>query len=320
MKRINIIIKASVLILLAMALYWAAPKTPDAKDVLDLELTEESIAVHPTPTTLMKYELIHEEPLPLPSLSVKELRIPGDVSWCKDEGLHVDMDTTTRLGDPYGVPGKLLYAISLKETRKSRYKVSNKGASGTFQIMPATSEEFGVVDNMDYCSAGDGSARYLAYLHLVLFDTPIYNGDASTYRYVLAAYNAGLGRVKTPKGLFIPNFKETTDYVNTIIDYYEGELHYVARGERLSTILEDYGISLEDFKLANRFAIIDSTDLRYGEFVRIVLDNSTYVVQPGDTLYHLARKANTTVGKLRIDNRLTSNVLSVGQVLTINQL
>ena len=45
--------------------------------------------------------------------------------------------------------------------------------------------------------------------------------------------------------------------------------------------------------------------------------SNTYVVQKGDSLYSIARKLNTTVDELKRLNNLTSNTLSIGQVLTI---
>ena len=46
-------------------------------------------------------------------------------------------------------------------------------------------------------------------------------------------------------------------------------------------------------------------------------DNFTHTVIKGDTLYGLARRYKTTVEKLKSQNNLTSNVLSIGQELVI---
>lgn len=46
--------------------------------------------------------------------------------------------------------------------------------------------------------------------------------------------------------------------------------------------------------------------------------NDTYVVKKGDTLWGIAKKYNTTVNKIKELNSLTSNTLSIGQILKIN--
>ena len=42
-----------------------------------------------------------------------------------------------------------------------------------------------------------------------------------------------------------------------------------------------------------------------------------YIVQKGDSLYKIANKYNTTVDELKRVNNLTTNILSIGQVLKI---
>ena len=44
----------------------------------------------------------------------------------------------------------------------------------------------------------------------------------------------------------------------------------------------------------------------------------TYVVNKGDTLWSIARKYNTTVEDIKRLNDLTSNIISIGQVLRVN--
>ena len=47
------------------------------------------------------------------------------------------------------------------------------------------------------------------------------------------------------------------------------------------------------------------------------IGSNVYVVQRGDTLYSIANKFNVTVAELKAANKLTSNLLNVGQRLTI---
>ena len=47
---------------------------------------------------------------------------------------------------------------------------------------------------------------------------------------------------------------------------------------------------------------------------------NTYQVKPGDTLYSIARKYNTSVDNIKALNNLTSNNLSIGQQLKIKEV
>ena len=47
------------------------------------------------------------------------------------------------------------------------------------------------------------------------------------------------------------------------------------------------------------------------------ITTNTYVVQKGDSLYSIARKYSTTIDKIKDLNNLTTNLLSIGQVLLI---
>ena len=48
-----------------------------------------------------------------------------------------------------------------------------------------------------------------------------------------------------------------------------------------------------------------------------IVDTNTYIVKKGDTLYSIARTFNTTVDELKRINKLSNNVLSIGQTLLI---
>ncbi|WP_162261588.1 LysM peptidoglycan-binding domain-containing protein, partial [Liquorilactobacillus mali] len=47
-------------------------------------------------------------------------------------------------------------------------------------------------------------------------------------------------------------------------------------------------------------------------------DKKTYTVKSGDSLWQLAVKYNTTVTQIKSANHLSSDIIYVGQILTIN--
>ena len=50
------------------------------------------------------------------------------------------------------------------------------------------------------------------------------------------------------------------------------------------------------------------------------LDETTYVVKKGDTIYSIAREFNTTVDKIKKLNNLDSNIISIGQILIVKEV
>ena len=53
------------------------------------------------------------------------------------------------------------------------------------------------------------------------------------------------------------------------------------------------------------------------EIIEVPTSDTTYTIQAGDTLYAIAKKYNTTVEKLKQQNNLTTNTLTIGQKLSI---
>lgn len=101
-----------------------------------------------------------------------------------------------------------------------------------------------------------------------------------------------------------------------------GTINYTVKsGDNLYAIARKYNTTVDEIKKLNKLA---SNTLSIGQVLKIPittpsqeLPSETYVVQRGDSLYSIARKLGTTVDKLKNFNNLTSNLLSVGQVLKI---
>jgi soluble lytic murein transglycosylase-like protein len=108
-----------------------------------------------------------------------------------------------------GVDPVLLYSIMHRESSFKRYAVSNKGARGLMQLMPATAVRFGVRDIFDPAQNVEGGARYVRFL------LDRFGGDV---RLALAGYNAGEGAVDKYHG--VPPYSETQEYVRRIGERY----------------------------------------------------------------------------------------------------
>lgn len=92
----------------------------------------------------------------------------------------------------------------------------------------------------------------------------------------------------------------------------------VQKGDSLYSIAREYGTTVDEIKNLNN---LSSNLLRIGQILKIPTSNkieATYTVQRGDSLYSIAKKYNTTVDELKRLNNLTSNLLSIGQILIIS--
>jgi len=105
-----------------------------------------------------------------------------------------------------GVSADLLRSVMKQESGFRPCAVSSKGAMGLMQLMPATAEQFGIVDPFDPVSNLDGGARFLKQL------LTKYGGDLPK---TLGAYNAGPATVDAAGA--VPAIPETMDYVRQIL-------------------------------------------------------------------------------------------------------
>ena len=92
--------------------------------------------------------------------------------------------------------------------------------------------------------------------------------------------------------------------------------YVVQMGDTLYGISKQFGVSVEDIKLAN--GLVNNTII-VGSVLQIptIETTSLYVVKSGDTLYSIARKYNVSVLELKNINNLTSDNLAIGQQLRI---
>lgn len=132
----------------------------------------------------------------------------------KKLGIHLQEASRT-----HGVDYALLQALIATESGFDPVAVSPKGAVGLMQLMPDTARRYGVAGDSknpvekkltDPRTNIKVGTRYLSYL-LDLFPGQL--------ELALAAYNAGEGAVQRA-GNKIPNYKETQNYVKTVMQLY----------------------------------------------------------------------------------------------------
>ncbi len=117
--------------------------------------------------------------------------------------------------------------------------------------------------------------------------------------------------------LIVPN-ENNEEKPETTISY------TVKKGDSLWKIANEYNVSVNDIINLNN---LTSNILQVGQVLLIPVTTTrppeppimetTYTVQRGDSLWSIANKFNTTVEKLRAVNNLTTDILQIGQILTI---
>jgi hypothetical protein len=110
-----------------------------------------------------------------------------------------------------GLEPELVESVAKVESGLLQNAVSNKGAIGLMQLMPATAAALGA-NASEADSNALGGARYLRELLLR------YQGN---YALALAAYNAGPGAVSKYRG--VPPYAETVAYVRKVLREYQRE-------------------------------------------------------------------------------------------------
>jgi len=106
----------------------------------------------------------------------------------------------------HGIRKDLVRAVIQVESGFNPRAISNKGAMGLMQLMPATARQLGVANPFDPDQNVRGGVAYLRQL------LDRYDGDE---RLALAAYNAGPGAVDS-HGQTVPPYSETRDYVSKV--------------------------------------------------------------------------------------------------------
>ena len=98
-------------------------------------------------------------------------------------------------------------------------------------------------------------------------------------------------------------------------------VYKVEPSDTLYSIARRFNTKVDSIKAYNN---LTSNLLNIGQILQIPIENTefvyqTYTIEPGDTLYSIARKYNTTIAEIMALNNDLSTVLQVGQVIKIPQ-
>jgi len=151
-----------------------------------------------TPEVVAEVKKIVEEGV-FPRRSWRYAESSGPIFKSKFDKIIIDA------GKRFDVDAALISAVIKAESDFNPHEISNKGARGLMQLMPATAERFGVTNSYDPEENIYAGTRYLRWL-LKTFDG---NADLA-----IAAYNAGEGNIWKYNG--VPPFRETVNYISRI--------------------------------------------------------------------------------------------------------
>jgi soluble lytic murein transglycosylase-like protein len=127
----------------------------------------------------------------LPAVETVPAAAPGSID-----------EAVARIAAEQSLSARLIHSVIKVESNYNPFAVSNKGAFGLMQLVPATARRFGVSNVFNPVQNIQGGARYLRYL------LDLYQGN---YPLALAAYNAGEGAVAKYRG--VPPYRETQNYL-----------------------------------------------------------------------------------------------------------
>lgn len=135
---------------------------------------------------------------------------PGDFANGSSNGTDPRLDRIVQeAAERHQLDPALVKAVISTESGWNTQAISQKGAMGLMQLIPATAQRFGVGNPFDPVQNVEGGTTYLK----SLLDR--YNGDLAKS---LAAYNAGEHAVDLSGG--IPAFSETRNYVRKVTSAY----------------------------------------------------------------------------------------------------
>lgn len=192
------------------------------------------------------------------------------------------------------------YGITVNELKSLNGLTSNNLTVGQILEVPGGSSD---TSSTYTVKAGDSLWKIANQFGLTVDEVKNLNG--------LTNDNLSVGQV-----LKVSNSGGSSDSSSNTI----GNTYTVKSGDSLWSIANRYGITVNELKSLNN---LTSDVLSIGQVLQIPsgsLGNnlgSTYTVKAGDSLWNIANRYGITVNELKSLNNLTSNTLSIGQILKV---
>ena len=192
--------------------------------------------------------------------------------------------------------------------------------------------EYGFIDdasNIDFLNNNYKELAEAVIKAIANYGGYTYKGPTSNLEYVVKKgdtlygiskmYNVSVDDIKKYNGLTSNDLSigKVLKIPNTLNVY---DSYTVKRGDTLYSIARKYNTTVDNLRRLNN---LNNDSLSIGQVILLPgIDTSSdntsiYVVNPGDTLYSIAREYDTTVEVLKDLNTLTTNILSVGQKLVV---
>ncbi|HAQ07092.1 MAG TPA: hypothetical protein DCR24_06070 [Bacillus bacterium] len=99
----------------------------------------------------------------------------------------------------------------------------------------------------------------------------------------------------------------------------EAGIYIVQKGDTLFALAKEYGVSVSDLIKENQLA---GETIKVGQALNVPThfyesEESTYTVNPGDTLYNISKRFDISIKELKAANSLEKDMVLIGQQLVI---
>lgn len=156
---------------------------------------------------------------------------------------------------------RMLAAVIFQESRFHIEARSRRGAEGLMQMMPVTAERFGADDLLDPEVSIEAGAKYLQYLWKRF--EKYGDNQSEKYKYAIAAYNAGEGRIQ--------DCIKYAQHLGVNVSYWDNVVKVIPAMSDSSTVALDF-IKCGPFKGMETIRYVDNVMGIYKNFCRICPD------------------------------------------------